>query len=56
MASFEKSNQVVSGILDEGLPEEVAGIKTTDLIGYGAVAVTALLTFVIVKRSKRKRK
>jgi len=38
------------------LPDKIGPLKTSDFIGYTAVAVTGLLAFVIVKRLKRRSK
>lgn len=50
-------NKVTTELAKAGIPDTVAGIKTTDLLGYGAIAVAGLLTFVLVRKfSKRKRR
>ena len=50
-------NKVSAALTKAGLPDETFGIKTTTLLGWGAVATVGLVTFIAVRKfARRKRK
>lgn len=55
--------QYVNGVIEDSLanvqsaiPDNIGPFKTANLIGYTAVISTGLLTFAIVKRTRRRKK
>jgi hypothetical protein len=61
MSSYPVSNLGTDWNLQEmltraNMPDKLGPFKTTDVIGVSAVAAAGLLTFIIVKRARRKRR